>query len=111
MVCIRQYRRLDDGSLNVVARGQQRFRLRRRWVDAEGAVSSAVFMPFGPVVLIAKRSDMLVMSSDGPLNAYVNPHGFVHETITVCCASGLALRGRPDKEHSWFPGYGDSFLY
>ncbi|XP_065044188.1 uncharacterized protein LOC135676671 isoform X1 [Musa acuminata AAA Group] len=56
-------------------------------------------------VLIAKRSDMVVMSSDGPLNAYVNPHGFVHETITVCCASGLELRGRPVKEHSWFPGY------
>ncbi|WOK95706.1 hypothetical protein Cni_G04413 [Canna indica] len=55
--------------------------------------------------LIAKRSDMLVMSSDGPLNAYVNPHGFVHETITVYNASGLSLRGRPVKEHSWFPGY------
>lgn len=35
---IRQYRRLEDGSLNVVTRGQQRFRLRRRWIDVEGAV-------------------------------------------------------------------------
>ncbi|KAK1265804.1 hypothetical protein QJS04_geneDACA002637 [Acorus gramineus] len=34
---IRQYRRLDDGSLNVVARGQQRFHVRRRWMDVEGA--------------------------------------------------------------------------
>ncbi|KAK9273581.1 hypothetical protein L1049_018391 [Liquidambar formosana] len=34
---IRQYRRLEDGSLNVVTRGQQRFRLRRRWIDVEGA--------------------------------------------------------------------------
>ncbi|URE10398.1 ATP-dependent protease La (LON) domain [Musa troglodytarum] len=59
----------------------------------------------GCQVLIAKRSDMVVMSSDGPLNAYVNPHGFVHETITVCCASGLGLRGHPDKDHSWFPGH------
>lgn len=55
--------------------------------------------------LIAKRSDMVVMSSDGPLNAYVNPHGFVHEVITVYNATGLALQGFPCKEHSWFPGY------
>ncbi|KAF7149668.1 hypothetical protein RHSIM_Rhsim02G0175600 [Rhododendron simsii] len=34
---IRQYRRLDDGSLNVVTRGQQRFRLNRQWINAEGA--------------------------------------------------------------------------
>ncbi|CAK9167498.1 unnamed protein product, partial [Ilex paraguariensis] len=34
---IRQYRRLEDGSLNVVTRGQQRFHLRRRWIDVEGS--------------------------------------------------------------------------
>ncbi|KAJ6838773.1 uncharacterized protein M6B38_319445 [Iris pallida] len=57
------------------------------------------------LTLIAKRSDMVVMSSDGPLNAYVNPHGYVHEIITVYNASGLALMGSPVKKHSWFPGY------
>ncbi|KAG8086140.1 hypothetical protein GUJ93_ZPchr0010g9420 [Zizania palustris] len=55
--------------------------------------------------LIAKRSDMVVMSTDGPLGAYVNPHGFVHETITVSRATGLALDGNPSTIHSWFPGY------
>ncbi|ONK79086.1 uncharacterized protein A4U43_C01F2800 [Asparagus officinalis] len=55
--------------------------------------------------LIAKRSDMVIMSSDGPLNAYVNPHGYVHEAITVYNATALALWGSPSKEHSWFPGY------
>lgn len=54
---------------------------------------------------------MVVMSSDGPLNAYVNPNGFVHEIITVYNATGLALSGSPAKEHSWFPGYEvDSYL-
>ncbi|XP_039116134.1 uncharacterized protein LOC120251613 [Dioscorea cayenensis subsp. rotundata] len=61
--------------------------------------------------VIARRSDMLVMSSDGPLNAYVNPHGFVHEVITVYNANGLALQGRPDKAHSWFPGYAWTITY
>jgi len=35
---IRQLGRLDDGSLNVVARGQQRFRLRRHWIDVDRVV-------------------------------------------------------------------------
>ncbi|KAF3335059.1 Protein cereblon [Carex littledalei] len=43
------------------------------------------------LTLIAKRSDMVTMSNDGPLNAYVNPHGYVHEVITVYHANGLAL--------------------
>ena len=48
---------------------------------------------------------MAVMSTDGPLGAYVNPHGCVHETITVSNATGLALTGSPSTVHSWFPGY------
>ncbi|KAJ8539617.1 hypothetical protein K7X08_013869 [Anisodus acutangulus] len=55
--------------------------------------------------LIARRSDMLVMSSEGPLGAYVNPHGFVHEIMTLFKANGLAVIGNPVKEYSWFPGY------
>ena len=47
---------------------------------------------------------MLVMSSDGPLGAYVNAHGYVHEVMTLHKANGLAVIGDPVKEHSWFPG-------
>ncbi|XP_024016086.1 uncharacterized protein LOC18025753 isoform X2 [Eutrema salsugineum] len=54
--------------------------------------------------VIARRSDMLVMSSDGPLGAYVNPYGFVHEIMTFYKANDIALRGRPVKKDSWFPG-------
>ncbi|KAJ4957686.1 hypothetical protein NE237_024797 [Protea cynaroides] len=55
--------------------------------------------------IIAKRSDMMVMSCDGPLGAYANPHGYVHEIMTVYKANGLALIGRAVIEHSWFPKY------
>uniref|UniRef100_A0A803N855 Protein cereblon n=1 Tax=Chenopodium quinoa TaxID=63459 RepID=A0A803N855_CHEQI len=55
--------------------------------------------------VIARRSDMLVMSNEGPLGAYVNPNGFVHEIMTLYKANGLALIGRPREEYSWFPGY------
>lgn len=47
---------------------------------------------------------MLVMSSDGPLGAYSNPHGFVHEVMTFTRTDGIAVTGRPVKEYSWFPG-------
>ncbi|GFQ07011.1 protein cereblon [Phtheirospermum japonicum] len=55
--------------------------------------------------LIAKRSDMLVMSGDGPLGAYANPYGFVHEVMTLMKTDGIAVSGPPVKEFSWFPGY------
>ncbi|KAA3459562.1 protein cereblon [Gossypium australe] len=55
--------------------------------------------------VIARRSDMLVMSTDGPMGAYVNSYGYVHEVMTFRKAKGLATRGRPHKEYSWFPGY------
>jgi cereblon len=48
---------------------------------------------------------MLVMSSDGPISAYVNTHGYVHETLTLARARGLILAGQPQTANSWFPGY------
>lgn len=61
--------------------------------------------------VIASRSDMLVMSTDGPLGAYVNPSGYVHEIMTLLKASGLALIGIPTEEYSWFPGYAWTIAY
>lgn len=57
-------------------------------------------------IVIARRSDMLVMSSEGPLGAYVNPHGSVHEIMTFYKVNGLVLDGEAVTEYSWFPGYG-----
>ncbi|XP_024376542.1 uncharacterized protein [Physcomitrium patens] len=53
----------------------------------------------------ARRSDMLVMSADGPISAFVNAHGYVHETLTLQRASRLVLAGQPQTANSWFPGY------
>jgi cereblon len=45
------------------------------------------------------------MSADGPVSAFVNPGGVVHETATFYKASNLVLVGAKSEEHSWFPGY------
>ncbi|XP_060079019.1 protein cereblon-like [Ylistrum balloti] len=54
---------------------------------------------------VANKNDVFSLSIEGPLGAYVNPGGYVHETMTVHKAQNLNLIGRPSTEHSWFPGY------
>ncbi len=53
---------------------------------------------------IASKRDVFSMALEGPMGAYVNPGGHVHETFTVCKAQNLSLLGRPTTENSWFPG-------
>ncbi|CAI9755667.1 unnamed protein product [Fraxinus pennsylvanica] len=55
--------------------------------------------------LFAKRSDILVMSTEGPLGAYVNAYGFVYEILTLRKAQGIAIVGVPVRDYCWFPGY------
>lgn len=55
--------------------------------------------------IVAKRSDMLEMSSDGPLGACLNTRGYVHEIVTLFKVNGLSLVGHSSEEYSWFPGY------
>ncbi|KAL3679706.1 hypothetical protein R1sor_022662 [Riccia sorocarpa] len=57
------------------------------------------------MAVIARRSDVILMSTEGAISTLVNPGGYVHETLTLSRAWGLMLRGRPDTAHSWFPGY------
>jgi len=56
-------------------------------------------------LLIAKKEDVFSMALEGPMGAYVNPGGYVHETLTIHKAMGLRLIGWPSVENSWFPGY------
>uniref|UniRef100_A0A4W3IY30 Protein cereblon n=1 Tax=Callorhinchus milii TaxID=7868 RepID=A0A4W3IY30_CALMI len=54
---------------------------------------------------ITTKHDIFSLSLYGPMAAYVNPHGYVHETLTVYKANNLNLIGRPSTQHSWFPGF------
>lgn len=55
--------------------------------------------------LVAHRKDVFSMSASGPMNAYVNPGGVVHETLTLHRAHSLYLAGISSDQDSWFPGY------
>ncbi|XP_075997024.1 protein cereblon [Genypterus blacodes] len=54
---------------------------------------------------ITTKNEIFSLSLYGPMAAYVNPHGYIHETLTVYKANNLNLVGRPSTLHSWFPGY------
>ncbi|CAL1539913.1 unnamed protein product [Lymnaea stagnalis] len=54
---------------------------------------------------IASKKHVFSMSREGPLGAYVNPGGYVHEMFTVTAVQNLYNVGGSSTEHSWFPGY------
>ncbi len=45
------------------------------------------------------------------MNAFLNPGGYVHETLTVYKLINFRVsRDPPSTQHSWFPGYGWQIL-
>jgi hypothetical protein len=54
---------------------------------------------------ICSHKQAFCMSAEGPVSAFVNPGGVVHETATYFKAKHIVLIGDPSSEHSWFPGY------
>lgn len=54
---------------------------------------------------VARKEDVFSMAEEGPVGAYVNPGGHVHETLTIHKTTNISLVGRSSTEHSWFPGY------
>jgi len=54
---------------------------------------------------VAAQDDIFSMSQEGPQSAYVNPGGYVHETLTLYKTRRLYLVGETSTEYSWFPGY------
>lgn len=60
---------------------------------------------------IAHKGDLFSLSVVGPQGTYVNPGGYVHETITVLRAKNVQDVTSASKEHSWFPGYESSLFF
>ncbi|KAG8323202.1 hypothetical protein J6590_009849 [Homalodisca vitripennis] len=56
--------------------------------------------------MIGCSADMFSMSTEGPQSTYVNPGGYLHETITLYKVKNVFSIGPPSTEFSWFPGYG-----
>ncbi|KAK9875993.1 hypothetical protein WA026_011094 [Henosepilachna vigintioctopunctata] len=54
---------------------------------------------------VGEQQHIIALSKDGIQNNYVNPGGYVYETITVIEVKNYMLVGRPSKQFSWFPGY------
>ncbi|CAM9457977.1 unnamed protein product [Scytosiphon promiscuus] len=61
---------------------------------------------------VAWEGDVFTLpGAEGVVGAYVNPMGYVHQTVTVRDARNLVLMGTPEEEHTWFPGYAWTAAY
>lgn len=55
---------------------------------------------------------MTIPGIDSAMGCYVNPHGVVHDTVTVCEAQGVQEEFmRPTMKDTWFSGFGWIILY
>ena len=58
-------------------------------------------------LLLTSLGGLVAMSREGASGMYVNPHGIVHDMITVegVLDGRVRLEGEPETAHSWFPGF------
>jgi len=55
--------------------------------------------------MIASAKEQFSLSAEGAVGTYVNPHGAVHQIITVRhVAPSVLFSGRPCTDACWFPG-------
>jgi cereblon len=45
------------------------------------------------------------MAAGAASQVFVNPHGFLHEVVTVRWVVNVTVAGPPTTEFTWYPGY------
>lgn len=55
--------------------------------------------------VISDRKEVFSMSEEGSVGTFVNPHGYIHQMVTLRKAKNMRLVGRASTQDSWFPGY------
>ncbi len=54
---------------------------------------------------VADQKDAVAVGGEPVVRSFVNPHGFVHEVLTLSHAAGMRHGGPRVDADSWFPGY------
>ncbi len=54
---------------------------------------------------VAFEVDIIQIGDIPSDTAQVNPHGFIHEVITVHHVQNIFITGEPEPADSWFPGF------
>jgi len=55
--------------------------------------------------VVSDPASVFGATSDGPVNAFINPAGYLHEIVTVRAVEAVELEGVPTQADSWFEGY------
>nr|CDS28116.2 protein cereblon [Hymenolepis microstoma] len=55
---------------------------------------------------ISSQTNVICLTDEGSVQAYVNPHGFIFDmlTLSIVYQGSISLVGTPTTEYSWFPG-------
>lgn len=61
--------------------------------------------------VICYKSDVFPMSQNGAQNSFINPNGFIHDTLTVLKVRGVTQEAFWSQEFTWFPGYEWRYAY
>ena len=54
---------------------------------------------------LADEQDVFSATKEGPVGAYINPAGFLHEIVTLRAVRGISLTGPAVAQASWCIGY------
>lgn len=60
---------------------------------------------------ISSRDALFCMDGETVSRVFSNPHGVLHEILTVLHVQGIVLEGPPTTEFTWFPGYAWEVAY
>lgn len=55
--------------------------------------------------------NVIAMSESGAAGVYLNPHGYVHDMITLIRTVNVMPHGLPETANSWYPGYSWTLAY
>ena len=60
---------------------------------------------------ISDTGAIFAMAAERATRVFANPHGHLHEIMTLLHARGVIVVGPPTTDFTWYPGYGWEITY
>ena len=60
---------------------------------------------------VGSVGNVVAMSEAGAAGVFLNPHGYVHDMVTLSKTVNVMPHGLAETANSWFPGYAWTLAY
>ena len=75
-------------------------------------VQSCAHLPYTCLTAqVGRLGDVVALSEAGAAGVFLNPHGYVHDMVTLASAVNVMPMGNSETANSWFPGYAWTLAY